>query len=1054
MLLTPSALRASFILIFIKKEVLLLKNSMLLLCLIAFANLYSQELPKTIPPSPTSQQFHRYGDIPISHYTGIPDISIPIYTIKTGDISVPIYLSYHSGGTRIADLQEFGYIGLGWTLQAGGMISRQINGLPDHGLIGDVKDGFPDYTNQYEEMREIEHGNVDSEFDIWSYSFLGRNGKFIPIDPNNLESSNSFLFKHEDLKFWGQESEQIGIGDEEGRVFAFGSHNHNEVVQYQQGSLTNYATSTWHLTSIRSSRHPGSLVTYEYQLGKVINAPPTTYQYIIDAWNYSIENCDNFDMSPVWFPYSINNNNNVVNSTNSLYYHTRVPSRIIFPSGYILFHLNGQKIMERIEVFDNEGNLLKKVRLETATFAGTYGVKKLSKVVFQDTGNNDVETYSFDYYMENEGGTLGKDHWGFANGTPFNHNYMMRYLEPVPQGSLGFSTRWMGGSANRDVSEYYTKVYILQRITYPTKGYTEFAFEGNKNAFNAAVGGLRIAEISSYTAEGKLAKKKQFSYYGGSNEVWVTKDLYRKSATYITNDNNEAHRMFIFENPVINIAPKGTPGGYQQVTETEGDQTTTFTFDNSDAYTYEELNFPGYTSDWTSHRYKIFANNYKPWNFGSLKSKTVSSPGYCYQEVYNYEEFLKGTVNDLVFERVVSTGCVARGPGDCFLYPCNSSEKYLIHVFAGSSVYNFAKRYYHSGGKRLKDKWVTQTDKAGRPITTTTTYFYDNPNYPTQVSRQETFNSKKDTLSTQFQYPTDLATQEPYKTMVERNIIAPVIKEAHANNGQNVKTMTTRYNAWYNNAWYTSSSGPINENSTFLPQTVEVKAGSGQVETVLNYHTYNSKGNPLSISRQDNNKQSYIWDYNSSYPIAEVKNSEADQIAYTSFEADGKGNWAYTAPAITATTAPPPTGKKYYVLTATEPLTKSVTNGAAYIVSYWRNVSTDNPFNVTGATGTVTKGATNQGWTYFEHRVTASGTAITLTGSGNVDEVRLYPADAQMNSYTYKPLSGITSQSDPSGKITYYEYDNYGRLSTIKDSNRNIVKKYCYNYAGQTVSCD
>lgn len=72
----------------------------------------------------------------------------------------------------------------------------------------------------------------------------------------------------------------------------------------------------------------------------------------------------------------------------------------------------------------------------------------------------------------------------------------------------------------------------------------------------------------------------------------------------------------------------------------------------------------------------------------------------------------------------------------------------------------------------------------------------------------------------------------------------------------------------------------------------------------------------------------------------------------------------------------------------------------------------------------------------------------------HLSSLRNFLPNAHITTYTYKPLVGMTSQTDPKGMTTYFEYDSFQRLKHIKDQNGNIVKSYCYNYAGQVSDCN
>ena len=55
-------------------------------------------------PSPTAASLGKFGDIPVSLYTGTPNISVPLFEVKGRTISLPISLSYHGSGVKVEEI--------------------------------------------------------------------------------------------------------------------------------------------------------------------------------------------------------------------------------------------------------------------------------------------------------------------------------------------------------------------------------------------------------------------------------------------------------------------------------------------------------------------------------------------------------------------------------------------------------------------------------------------------------------------------------------------------------------------------------------------------------------------------------------------------------------------------------------------------------------------------------------------------------------------------------------------------------------------------------------
>src|SRR5882757_1151737 len=88
----------------------------IIVSVLAAGNLRAQNNPynEVSIASPTAASLGKYVDIPVSYHTGMPQIDIPVYTIKSGPLSLPISVSYHASGLKV--MEPAGWVGAGWAL--------------------------------------------------------------------------------------------------------------------------------------------------------------------------------------------------------------------------------------------------------------------------------------------------------------------------------------------------------------------------------------------------------------------------------------------------------------------------------------------------------------------------------------------------------------------------------------------------------------------------------------------------------------------------------------------------------------------------------------------------------------------------------------------------------------------------------------------------------------------------------------------------------------------------------------------------------------------------
>lgn len=180
-------------------------------------------LPTIMGPSPTVASLMKFEETPVSNYTGIPNISIPLFSTVTRskDINLNISLKYHPSITADMIASD---VGLGWSLFAGGTIARTVKGLPDeyyrsgdsHNKVGIYGTSNSAHSNHYYEVSELingsstpdstevamvsewlweanEKGKYDTEHDLWQFDFMGYSGRF--YIKKNLTTGNLEVVK-------------------------------------------------------------------------------------------------------------------------------------------------------------------------------------------------------------------------------------------------------------------------------------------------------------------------------------------------------------------------------------------------------------------------------------------------------------------------------------------------------------------------------------------------------------------------------------------------------------------------------------------------------------------------------------------------------------------------------------------------------------------------------------------------------------------------------------------------------------------------------------------
>ncbi|MFV1882913.1 MAG: RHS repeat-associated core domain-containing protein [Balneola sp.] len=424
--------------------------------------------------SPTAASLGEYGAIPVGKYTGIPSIKVPLYNVEIGDLSIPIELSYHAGGIKVDELAS--WVGLGWSLNSGGVITRSMRGGPDDdasgfGYLDIVGDSLynADWPSPSATLRDsLIDFEIDTQPDEFFFNVGGKSGKFM------FKTDGSVMqFPQSDLNI-AYGNGIFTITDSDGTKYIFSDTETTTQTGSFYGNPGPYISS-WFLSRVESAKGE-HFVEFNYS-----NPTSVLHEYGITMEKRYPEHPTSFQCNED--DTQVTSLNRVTNSTIYLESIVTEKETVTFlrsDRDDALNPNNSAKQEERLDTIKvfSDGSLLEQHILDYSYFNGSGDKYKsrlrLDSVYKKSANGNELPPYTFEYNSTSLPSRISfaKDHWGFYNGAVSNETGKL-----IPD-FIGLGITYLDG-ANREVNDNYNKAGILTKITYPTGGSSSFTYESN-----------------------------------------------------------------------------------------------------------------------------------------------------------------------------------------------------------------------------------------------------------------------------------------------------------------------------------------------------------------------------------------------------------------------------------------------------------------------------------------------------------------------------------------------------------------------------------------------
>lgn len=1073
--------------------------------------------PDGVASSPTAAGLISAIEFPTDLSSGKPSISIPLYTLERDGVSVPISLSYNAQGIKVN--QVAGYAGLNWNFNAGGSVTRLVNMLHDEHSSGYMSGRYDissimDYCSSSANpdasacaslmLRAENQGEVDLKPDEFFFQFGGYSGKFF----YDQELADFVFQSKQDLavEYFRQGSKIIGFRFTTpiGVKYYFGVASEDDVSPILETKTTRGILHSYNSSGLDPTDDPYHSF---WPLRRIVtvNGQEINFHYSNHTQRHNTKGGEWIsEFEDNRYTNNVRVEQHTINQPQLDSIDFGLGTVVVSPWAGIRLdyldtaaHLKGTAL-GTLSVLDRNGNQIKKFNFDYDHYSTNESVphfvptsyqtgvsKRLRLISVQEEGKDDglLPPYLFGYngnYLPSLYNS-GQDYWGYYNGHA-NGNYVKQNIGTAEP------------KKKRQVNPAKSSVGILNQITYPTGGYTQFTFESNRGLPSAGNLGPEYYDTESHS----VFIDKSADQDTSDNEFWneVTSRYVRVF---------EVGPEAIWGETKIYMDLPGSPelcpqDGYEYSTcpylvRLDGD-----VIPNANVATYNNLS-PGLhtleiipqndaTIEPNDYSFDVLLSWKTPAKLsggqlymGGLRIKSVASydedEELLFKKDYYYRYGISVSLPSFI-ENIYVAG---------LKMPCTTSNQFGNHELVGSG-YEYPHYLEVS-----EDNFRTQTEQLpdGSPV----------PTYSKVVSRFSELDVYPDNRWDLHPYP------PPNDLQFQMNKLA---SKEYYNEERIVKKETYGYQdesedfdsyyqqdhilgiAGYRNVVCGTGGTDIEDISFLDPVTYKLYRGLDQVQ--LKTETFYDN----SVASTIGTKIDYDSDHHSQLTRTRVSSSNADSIIMEYFYADdliGTGEYLDGDDKLNQLSK---TGNLYRP--AIPLITKSyrtpdlVSNGQLLSNSqllfddFGPNISVSEQWSAIGDAVlerdfTITE-RNNEGkpmevidrdgvancfiWGYggelligkiigvSYNTIRQDADALVALSNADMDEVSenalrsdiltfiaTYP-QSQGSFVTYDPLVGVTSQTDPNGVTVQYKYDEFNRLMQIIDHDGAIVQMFEYNY--------